>query len=65
MTWDLAALAVSAFYARTGGGNAEANFPLLVEDYFEWRGTDPRKRSRALRETLAARLEFLARTGCG
>ena len=59
MTWDVAALAVSAFYVRTDGNNFEAAFPVLVEDYFAWRGTDPRKRSRALREQVAARLEFL------
>jgi hypothetical protein len=59
MTWDLAALAVSAFYVRTDGNNFEASFPVLVEDYFAWRGIDPRKRSRALREQVAARLELL------
>ena len=59
MTWDVAALAVSAFYVRTGGNDFEAAFPVLVEDYFSWRGTDPRKRSRELREQVAARLEFL------
>jgi len=59
MTWDVAALAVSAFYVRTGGSDFEAAFPVLVEDYFAWRGTDPRKRSRALREQVASRLEFL------
>ena len=59
MTWDVAALAVSAFYVRTGGGDFDAAFPVLVEDYFAWRGTDPRKRSRELREQVAARLEFL------
>lgn len=59
MTWDVAALAVSAFHVRTDGGSFEAGFPVLVEDYFAWRGTDPRKRSRELREQVAARLEFL------
>ena len=59
MTWDVAALAVSAFYVRTDGSNFEASFPVLVEDYFAWRGTDPRKRSREGREQVAARLEFL------
>ena len=59
MTWDVAALAVSAFYVRTDGSNFEASFPVLVDDYFQWRGTDPRKRSRALREQVAARMEFL------
>ena len=59
MTWDVAALAVSAFYVRTGGDDFDAAFPVLVEDYFAWRGTDPRKRSRELREQVAARLEFL------
>lgn len=59
MTWDVAALAVSAFYVRTGGNDFDAAFPVLVEDYFAWRGTDPRKRSRELREQVAARLEFL------
>ena len=39
--------------------NFDASFPVLVEDYFAWRGTDPRKRSRALREQVTARLEFL------
>ena len=59
MTWDVAALAVSAFYVRTGGSDFDAGFPVLVEDYFAWRGTDPRKRSRELRAQVAARLEFL------
>ena len=58
--WDLAALAVSAFYARTSGDDPDAGFPLLVDDYFEWRATDPRKRSRTARAALAARLEFLS-----
>lgn len=59
MTWDVAALAVSAFYVRTGGSDFEAGFPFLLDDYFDWRGTDPRKRSRALRAQIAARLELL------
>ena len=59
MTWDVAALAVSAFYVRTKGNDFDAAFPVLVEDYFAWRGTDPRKRSRELREQVAVRLEFL------
>ena len=59
MTWDLAALAVSAFYARTGGADFDAAFPLLLDDYFDWRGVDPRKRSRESRAQIAARLERL------
>ena len=59
MTWDIAALAVSAFYVRTGGSDFEASFPFLLDDYFNWRGTDPRKRSRAGRAQIAARLELL------
>jgi len=59
MTWDVAALAVSAFYVRTDGNNFDAGFPVLVEDYFAWRGTDPRKRSREGRAQIAARLELL------
>lgn len=59
MTWDVAALAVSAFYVRTDGNDFEAGFPFLLDDYFDWRGTDPRKRSRDLRAQIAARLELL------
>jgi hypothetical protein len=59
MTWDVAALAVSAFYVRTDGSRFDAGFPVLVEDYFAWRGTDPRKRSREGRAQIAARLELL------
>lgn len=59
MAWDLAALAISAFHVRTNEDDPGAGFPLLVEDYFEWRGTDPRKRSRTLREAITATLEFL------
>jgi hypothetical protein len=59
MAWDLAALAVSAFYVRTDGNNFDASFPLLIEDYFQWRGVDPRKRSKELRGEIAARLELL------
>ena len=59
MAWDLTALAVSAFHVRTGGDDPCAGFPLLLDDYFEWRGTDPRKRSRTLREAVSAKLEFL------
>ena len=59
MAWDIAALAVSAFYVRTDGSNFEASFPLLIEDYFQWRGVDPRKRSKELRGEIVARLELL------
>ena len=59
MAWDLAALAVTAFHVRTNGGDPGAPFPLLLDDYFEWRGTDPRKRSRTVREAVTATLEFL------
>ena len=59
MAWDLAALAVSAFYVRTDGVDIDAAFPLLLDDYFQWRGVDPRKRTRALRRQIAARLELL------
>ena len=63
MAWDMAALAVSAFYARTNGTQADAAFPLLLEDYFSWRGVDARKRSRTLREQVAARIELLCSDG--
>ena len=63
MTWDLAALAVSAFAVRADGMGADAGFPLLIEDYFQWRGIDPRKRSRTLREQIAARIELLCSDG--
>ena len=59
MAWDLAALAVSAFYVRTDGVSGDAGFPFLIDDYFQWRGVDPRKRSRALRRQVAERLELL------
>lgn len=59
MAWDVAALAVSAFYVRTDGSSFDAGFPFLLDDYFGWRGTDPRKRSRELRQQISARLELL------
>ena len=59
MVWDLAALAVSAFYVRTDGADFDASFPFLIEDYFLWRGIDPRKRSKELREQIGTRLEML------
>ena len=59
MTWDVAALAVSAFYARTEGTEIDVSFPFLLDDYFQWRGVDPRKRSRELRHQIEARLELL------
>lgn len=59
MAWDVAVLAVSAFHVRTDGTNPNASFPFLIDDYFQWRGLDPRKRSRALRQDIEDRLEML------
>lgn len=59
MTWDIAAIAVSAFFVRTSGSDPEASFPLLIDDYFDWRGVDPRKRSVQLRKQIDARLQLL------
>ena len=59
MAWDIAALAVSAFYVRTDGADIDSSFPFLIDDYFHWRGVDPRKRTRELRQEVEARLELL------
>jgi hypothetical protein len=59
MAWDLAALSVSAFYARTTGGNPDASFALLIDDYFDWRGVDPRKRTPELRKQIDERIQLL------
>lgn len=59
MAWDLAALAMSAFYVRTDGRDVDSSFPLLIDDYFEWRNVDPRKRSATLRAEIAQRLELM------
>jgi len=59
MAWDVAALAVSAFYVRTDGADIDSSFPFLIDDYFGWRGVDPRKRTRELRRQVEARLELL------
>ena len=59
LAWDIAALAVSAFFVRTDGTRSDAAFPFLVDDYFQWRGVDPRKRSPEMRQKIAARLELL------
>jgi len=57
--WDSAALAVCAFFARTDGASGDAAFPFFLDDYFLWRGVDPRKRSQELRRQIAARIEML------
>lgn len=59
MAWDVAALAVSAFFARTSGDRGDESFPFLLDDYFDWRGVDPRKRSAELRRQIAGRIELL------
>ena len=59
MAWDIAVLAVSAFHVRTDGNDPDAPFPFLIDDYFQWRGLDPRKRSPVLRQQIVARLEML------
>lgn len=59
MTWDIAALAACAFFARTPGANVDDPFPFLFDDYFDWRGLDPRKRAADLRRQIDARLQFL------
>ncbi len=59
LAWDIAALAVSAFFARTDAAQSDASFPFFLDDYFQWRGVDPRKRSPEMRRKVVARLEFL------
>jgi len=59
MAWDIAAIAVSAFFVRTAGNDPDAEFPLLIDDYFEWRGVDPRKRTIDLRKAIDARIQLL------
>ena len=59
MAWDVAAIAISAFFARTSGQRGDESFPFLLDDYFDWRGVDPRKRSAELRRQIAARIELL------
>lgn len=59
MTWDIAAIAVCAFSARTAGNDPEARFPFLIDDYFDWRGVDPRKRTIEARQQIDARIRLL------
>lgn len=59
MTWDIAAVAVSAFFVRTSGSDPDARFPLLIDDYFEWRGVDPRKRTLEARQEIDRRIRAL------
>lgn len=60
MSWEVIALAVTAFYARTDGSNVDAPFPLLLDDYAEWRSIDPRKRSDEQRERVEDRIRLIA-----
>ncbi len=60
MAWDIATLAVTAFYTRTDGENAEGRFPILFDDYFDWRGVDPRKRSIEQKQQIQERIKLLA-----
>ena len=57
--WDIAAIAVCAFFVRTSGSDPAARFPLLVDDYFDWRGVDPRKRTADARREIDARIRLL------
>jgi len=59
LAWDVATLVVSAFFVRTDGTRSDATFPFLLEDYFQWRGVDPRKRSQEMRRQIVARIELL------
>lgn len=59
MAWDVAAVAVCAFFARTTGRDPTAQFPFLIDDYFGWRGVDSRKRTRQAREQIDARVRLL------
>lgn len=60
--WDIAALGVTAFFARTEGADIDKPFPLLFEDYYDWRSTDPRKRSEATNREIQQRIELLSDT---
>ena len=60
LAWDIAALAVCAFFVRTDASRSEATFPFFLEDYFQWRGVDPRKRTPELRRQIEARIELLS-----
>ncbi|HEX5324176.1 MAG TPA: hypothetical protein VFW40_10345 [Capsulimonadaceae bacterium] len=57
--WDIAAISISCYFARTGGQDPDASFPLLIDDYFNWRGVDPRKRTAQLRKEIDARINLL------
>jgi hypothetical protein len=57
--WDIAAIAVGCYFARTGGYSHDSSFPLLIDDYFNWRGVDPRKRTAELRKEIDARISLL------
>lgn len=59
-SWDIAALGVTAFYARTDGTDIDKPFPLLFSDYYEWRSTDPRKRSEETNRGIQQRIELLS-----
>jgi hypothetical protein len=59
MTWDIAAIAICAFFARTSGSDPDQSFPLLLDDYFDWRGVDLRKRSFDIRKQIDARVRLL------
>lgn len=59
IAWDVVALAMTAFYARTPGASIDARFPLMVDDYLEWRGVDPRNRTEDLRQDVYERIRLI------
>jgi len=59
ITWDIAAIAICALFVRTSGRDINTPFPLLVDDYFDWRGVDPRKRTLEMRQEIDSRIRLL------
>jgi hypothetical protein len=52
--WDVVAVAIAAFSQRTKGKVYDEEFPLLLSDYFDWRGIPANHRNiEAIREVQA------------
>jgi hypothetical protein len=59
IAFDVAALAVTAFYARTKAETVDSRFPLMVDDYLDWKGMDPRNRTDAVRQEVLDRINLV------
>ena len=65
MAWDVAALAVSAFYVRTDGADIDSSFPFLIDDYFPVaRGGPAQAHARNCASRSRPAWSFSARTEC-